>query len=135
MIAAWLFLAVPWVCLQFVIVVFPDHTHLLFCYGGEVYIRQNVVLVCMLIDVTILILNPSSGKMHGRIQKVLSGRSNSDNVFVSRLFEEKRRDLVFASPSFRPSVHPSVRPYVRPSPYKSRYLVGATPPTVLYRFV
>ena len=30
-----LFLAVPWGCLQFVIVVFPDHTHLLFvmlCY-------------------------------------------------------------------------------------------------------
>ena len=26
----WLFLAMPWVCLQFVIVVFPDHTHLLF---------------------------------------------------------------------------------------------------------
>ena len=26
----WLFLAVPRVCLQFVIVVFPDHTHLLF---------------------------------------------------------------------------------------------------------
>ena len=24
----WLFLAVPWVCLQLVIVVFPDHTHL-----------------------------------------------------------------------------------------------------------
>ena len=24
------FLAVPWVCMQFVIVVFPDHTHLLF---------------------------------------------------------------------------------------------------------
>ena len=24
------FLAVPWVCPQFVIVVFPDHTHLLF---------------------------------------------------------------------------------------------------------
>ena len=29
----WLFLAVPWVCLQFVIVVFPDHTHLLFFTG------------------------------------------------------------------------------------------------------
>ena len=29
MIAVWLFLAVPWVCLQFVIVVFPDHTRLL----------------------------------------------------------------------------------------------------------
>ena len=26
----WLFLAVLWVCLLFVIVVFPDHTHLLF---------------------------------------------------------------------------------------------------------
>ena len=30
MMVVWLFLAVPWVCLQFVIVVFPDHTHLLF---------------------------------------------------------------------------------------------------------
>ena len=27
----WLFLAVPWGCQRFVIVVFPDHTHLLFC--------------------------------------------------------------------------------------------------------
>ena len=26
----WLFLAVPWGCLRFVIVVFPYHTHLLF---------------------------------------------------------------------------------------------------------
>ena len=26
----WLFLVVPWGCLWFVIVVFPDHTHLLF---------------------------------------------------------------------------------------------------------
>ena len=26
----WLFLAVPWVCLLFVIVAFPDHTHLCF---------------------------------------------------------------------------------------------------------
>ena len=29
-IVVWLFLEVPWVCLRFVIVVFPDHTHLLF---------------------------------------------------------------------------------------------------------
>ena len=27
MIVVWLFLAVPWVCVQFVISVFPDHTH------------------------------------------------------------------------------------------------------------
>ena len=26
----WLFLAVPWGCLRFVIVVFPDHTHIIF---------------------------------------------------------------------------------------------------------
>ena len=30
MIVERLFLTVPWGCLQFVIVVFPDHTHLLF---------------------------------------------------------------------------------------------------------
>ena len=29
-IVVWLSLAVPWASLQFVIVVFPDHTHLLF---------------------------------------------------------------------------------------------------------
>ena len=35
-IVVWLFLAVPWVCPQFVIVVFPDHTHLLFfCINGK----------------------------------------------------------------------------------------------------
>ena len=27
----WLFITVPWIGLQYVIVVFPDHTHLLFC--------------------------------------------------------------------------------------------------------
>ena len=30
LVIVWLFLSVPWVCLQFVIVIFPDHTHLLF---------------------------------------------------------------------------------------------------------
>ena len=32
MMVEWLFLAVPWGFLRFVIVVFPDHTHLLFLY-------------------------------------------------------------------------------------------------------
>ena len=36
MIGVWFFLAVPLVCLQFVIVVFPDHTHLLFWMLTEV---------------------------------------------------------------------------------------------------
>ena len=29
----WLFVTLPWVGLQYVIVVFPDHTHLLFDYS------------------------------------------------------------------------------------------------------
>ena len=36
-IVVWLFLSVPWVCLQFVIVVFPDHTHLLFLITQPVF--------------------------------------------------------------------------------------------------
>ena len=35
-----LFLAVPWVCMQFVIVVFPDHTHLLFLDGRRSKLLQ-----------------------------------------------------------------------------------------------
>ena len=42
----WLFLAVPWGYLRFVIVVYPDHTHLLFLY--RIYVigymsRKNVL--------------------------------------------------------------------------------------------
>ena len=33
-IVVWLFLTVPWVCRQFVIVVFPDQTHFLFLIMG-----------------------------------------------------------------------------------------------------
>ena len=47
-----LFLAVPWGCPRFVIVVFPDHTHLLFF--SFPYITSV------------------SGVFHARIQKVLS---------------------------------------------------------------
>ena len=45
----WLFLTVPWVCLQYVIVVFPDYTHLLFyksmhlvqCQRREAYLSRH----------------------------------------------------------------------------------------------
>ena len=37
-----LFLTVPWSCLRFVIVVFPDHTHLLFSIGA--YDILNIML-------------------------------------------------------------------------------------------
>ena len=36
-----LFLAVPWVCLRFVIVVFPDHTHLLFLSIFTVFLKNR----------------------------------------------------------------------------------------------
>ena len=36
-----LFLAVPRGCLQFVIVVFPDHTHLLFFSGRKFLMESN----------------------------------------------------------------------------------------------
>ena len=31
-VVMWLLLAVPWVCLRFMILVFPDHSHLLFLH-------------------------------------------------------------------------------------------------------
>ena len=39
-IVVWLFLAVSWVCLQFVIMVFPYHTHLLFLAYSKVPSQQ-----------------------------------------------------------------------------------------------
>ena len=41
-----LFLTVPWGCLRFVIVVFPDHTHLLFLgsRGGQISPLMHVAL-------------------------------------------------------------------------------------------
>ena len=40
----WLFLAVTWGCLRFVIVVFPDHTHLLFLHVVyQKYKKENLL--------------------------------------------------------------------------------------------
>ena len=41
----WLFLAVPWGCLWFVIVVFPDHTHLLLLYVYMQYFLNVFILL------------------------------------------------------------------------------------------
>ena len=38
----WLFHAVPWVCLQFVVVVFPGHTHLLFFIFGKFHTVERL---------------------------------------------------------------------------------------------
>ena len=42
MIVVWLFLAVPWSCLRFVIVVFPDHTHLLFLASAPIGFTSHI---------------------------------------------------------------------------------------------
>ena len=44
MIVVWLFLTMPWVCLKFVIVVFPDHTHLITFFENQfsVFLRVAV---------------------------------------------------------------------------------------------
>ena len=39
MMVEWFFLAVTWGCLRFVIVVFPDHTRLLFLESGRSAVR------------------------------------------------------------------------------------------------
>ena len=54
-----LFLAVPWGCLRFVIVVFPDHTHLLFLlylfFIKSVLIYQTLSRCCFIINTIIQI--------------------------------------------------------------------------------
>ena len=48
-VVEWLFLAVPWGCLQFVIVVFPDYTQLLFLVALRfVGARASRVFICVL---------------------------------------------------------------------------------------
>ena len=57
-----LFLAVPQGCLRFVIAVYPDHTHLLFLWGGFtragniVPILQNALLNMIFENLSILII-------------------------------------------------------------------------------
>ena len=50
MIVVWLFLEVLWVCLQFVIVVFPDHTHLLFFARIRTKIEKTAFLVGLWVE-------------------------------------------------------------------------------------
>ena len=63
----WLFLAVPWGCLRFVIVVFTDHTHLLF-WAFQFWwefcqeLRVTIVQVTEGMSVSIQCQHMSSGK-------------------------------------------------------------------------
>ena len=49
------------------------------------------------------------------LKKIIFELSSNMHLIVPRLFEEKRRDIVFGFPSFRPSFRPSVLPSFRPS--------------------
>ena len=60
-IVVWLFLTMTWVCLQFVIVVFPDHTRLLFLspilnlyktYLTNIRDKKIILMILMFMDVT-----------------------------------------------------------------------------------
>ena len=42
----WLFLVVPWGCLRFVIVVYPDHIHLLFLESVASDLGLYYVFIC-----------------------------------------------------------------------------------------
>ena len=44
-IVVWLFLTMPQICLQFVIVVFPDHTHLLFMVKLRINVSVNSIWI------------------------------------------------------------------------------------------
>ena len=83
----WLFLAVPRGCLQFVIVVFPDHTHLLFLYNDVLYIHTGFAAIMSSAFLTKLFLCPQ---------------------------RNCRRHIVIAL-SIPPSISPSVSPSVRPA--------------------
>ena len=45
MMVEWLFLAVPWGCLRFVNVVFPDHTNLLLWFGLLLYVPVKDMVI------------------------------------------------------------------------------------------
>ena len=66
-----LFLAAPWVCLQLMIVVYPDHTHLLFLWSNFLHLKcqqlaQNMHFVlCNVLGVNTLSFSmmSSSGRV------------------------------------------------------------------------
>ena len=64
MIAVWLFLAVPWVCLRFVIVVFPDHTHLLFLQQKR---KQTPSVMIVISSCVFLKFAPRLGPTESRV--------------------------------------------------------------------
>ena len=72
-VVLWLLLTVPWVGLQFVIVVFPDHTHLLFkvlkkrliAHASDVLTVQPVAVAALLKHWSSFFIKSSSSILDG----------------------------------------------------------------------
>ena len=62
LMVVWFFLAVPWVCMLFVFMVFPDHTHLLFlmsrllCLCCVVTVKSLPILLFNVVIITIFMI-------------------------------------------------------------------------------
>ena len=71
-IVVWLFLGVPLVSLQFVIVVFPDHTHLLFYVEEDLNGCNNEILPSIILKVfnfqLFKALDSTCSRLHQRLQ-------------------------------------------------------------------
>ena len=82
-IVVWLFFTMPQICLQFVIVVFPDHTHLLFFTRYSFYFTKVIELVNKLNESFCIVLTLfRSMKISTRLHTVKSGWSI---VYIERL--------------------------------------------------
>ena len=74
-----LFLAVPRGCLQFVIVVFPDHTHLLFLRGRTSAEDKNA---CSMQELTCLCLRRRNIILSYVTKVILQSRFSFENVKI-----------------------------------------------------
>ena len=64
----WLFLAVPWVCLRFVIVVFPDHTNKLFSMSlPRVAMGWSMVCGCSIVKNNVGLKTSATGNIRAGI--------------------------------------------------------------------
>ena len=81
----WLFLAVPWVDLQYVIVVFPDHTHLLFNVARQPFEKLDALLRDK------LVIRRQYPPPIRYFQNILSKFHRCKIKFVSRSVPTKRR--------------------------------------------
>ena len=52
----WLFLTVPWVGMQCVIVVFPDHTHLLFLQSSRSWLLNSICRAALFVFLCFTVL-------------------------------------------------------------------------------